>query len=331
MSNRPSFPIDHDEGGLYGDGDGDGERSSHRINLLLFALTVVSVFWTGAAQDPSFQAFNPRHWLEIWRGWPFAVPVLAILVAHESGHYIAARIHGVPASLPYFIPMPMLSPFGTMGAIIGMSGRIRSRIALLDIGAAGPLAGMVVALPVLALGLSMSTIAPISTGHYTQEGQSLLYMLMKRVFAGRIPDGYDVQIHPTAFAGWVGLLITMINMLPWGQLDGGHIAYALFGERQNTFAKWIRRSLLILLGYNVLKFCVPVALHKSALEPWVAVSNSIFWLVWFGFTGVIARVSGTADHPPFEPGALGRGRRLVAWACLVMFALLFMPTPYAQY
>jgi len=339
MSDNPGFPRHHESDRAALD---DQEPPKYGLNLLLFLLTVVSVFWTGAAQfDPTFVAsLDPRHWFEIWRGWPFAVPVLAILVAHESGHYVAARIHGVPASLPYFIPLPLLSPFGTMGAIIGMSGRIRSRKALLDIGAAGPLAGMAVALPVLAIGLSLSTIGPNPPSQYTQEGQCLLYMLLKRIFAGPIPPGYDVQTHPTAFAGWVGLLITMINMLPWGQLDGGHIAYALFGERQHSFARWIRRSLLLLFGYNALKFGVPFLMHSSHLSLrqlfassafWLVVSNSAFWLVWFGFTGAIGWLSGTPDHPPFEPGELDLGRRIVAWASLAMFVLLFMPTPYAQY
>jgi membrane-associated protease RseP (regulator of RpoE activity) len=302
------------------------------LNLLLFVLTTVSVFWTGAAlQDPSLGgSLDPRRLLEIWRGWQFAVPLLSILIAHESGHYVAARLHGVPASLPFFIPLPKLSPFGTMGAIIGMSGRIRSRVALLDIGAAGPLAGMVVALPVLAFGLSRSHVAP-NPAHYWQEGQSLLYLFMKRAFVGTIPVGQDVQLHPTADAGWVGLLVTMINMLPWGQLDGGHIAYALLGERQHTLARWVRVSLLLLFFYNVYQFCLPVLLHKSSQSLEYAISTSLFWLMWFGVTGVIAYVSGGADHPPFEPGELGPGRRGVAWLCLVMFVLLFMPTPQAVY
>ncbi len=171
-----------------------------------------------------------------------------------------------------------------MGAIIGMSGRIRSRVALLDIGAAGPIAGMIVALPMLAIGLAHSPIGP-SPEHYQQEGQSLLYMAMKRLFAGPIPNGSDVQLHLTAWAGWVGLLVTMINLLPWGQLDGGHIAYALFGERQHVYALWIRRSLLLLFGYNVLKFCLPVVLHQSSLGYAFALSNSLFWLVWFASPG----------------------------------------------
>jgi membrane-associated protease RseP (regulator of RpoE activity) len=303
------------------------------LNLLLFVLTAISVFWTGAALLPGStlgESLDPRRLLEIWRGWPFAVPLLAILISHESGHYVAARLHRVPASLPFFIPMPKLSPFGTMGAVIGMSGRIRSRSALLDIGAAGPIAGMLVALPVLAVGLSWSHVA-VSPEHYSQEGQSLLYAFMKRIFVGPIPDGMDVQLHPTAEAGWVGLLVTMINLLPWGQLDGGHIAFALFGERQNRIARAVRLSLLALFLYNIVKFCLPVLRHTSALEPTYAVANSLFWLMWFGVTGLVGYFSGGGDHPPFEPGDLGSGRRAVAWGCLILFVLLFMPTPYAAY
>lgn len=311
----------------------DGEGGGIRLNFLLFGLTALSVFWTGAVgmDNSLLSPFEWRRLLEIWRGWPFAVPLLAILVAHEGGHYVAARLHRVPASLPFFIPLPVLSPFGTMGAVIGMSGRIRSRNALLDIGAAGPLAGMVVALPVLAIGLSKSPIGPNPLTGYDQEGQSLLYALMKRIFAGSIGPGMDVHLHPTALAGWVGLLITMINLLPWGQLDGGHIAFALFGERQHRFARWIRYSLLGLWLYNVVQFVLPIVRHERAMSYEIAVGNSSFWLVWFVVTGVIAYFSGGADHPPFEPGPLGPGRRAIAWLCLALFVVLFMPTPFAQY
>ncbi len=323
--------------------DGDGDQPvTYKLNLVLFCLTVPAVFFAGATMTvPDFakapegllawlRAFPP-HAHEIWRGWPFAVPLLLILLAHEFGHYIAARIHRVPASLPYFIPLPLLSPFGTMGAVIAMRGRIRSRAALLDIGAAGPIAGMLVALPVIAFGFTRSTLGPAPSSNYTQEGYSLLYLLMRRIFFGPVPAGMDINLSPTADAGWVGFLITMINLLPWGQLDGGHTAFALFGARQHRFARWFRHSLLALFAYNLVKFCVPVLLHKSSLSTELAVENSLFWLVWYGFTGAIAWFSGGPDHPPFEPGELGRGRRAIAWACLALFALLFMPTPYAQY
>ncbi len=310
-----------------------------RVNVLLFLGTVVSVFFMGAAYRYGFDGGRePKSFAEFVRiiiapsvlvtGWTFAVPLLAILVAHEFGHYFAALYHRVPASLPYFIPLPFLSPFGTMGAVIAMPGRIRSRNALLDIGAAGPLAGMVVAIPVLAWGLLHSPVKPLPDGEYTQEGLSLFYVGMKRLLLGPIPDGSDVSINPTAFAGWAGLLVTMINLLPFGQLDGGHIAYALFGKKQDRFAPWLRRSLLLLFLFNLAWFLVPALLGTNKLEVHEAILNSLFWLVWYAFLGLLVRFSGL-DHPPFEPGPLSSGRRAIAWLCLVIFVGLFMPTPQA--
>lgn len=304
-----------------------------RLNAILFAVTVPSVFLAGmfwAATDATAELPFVARFLG---GWVFAVPLLTILVGHELGHYVAARLHGVPASLPYFLPLPVLSPFGTMGAVITMRGRIRSRIALLDIGAAGPIAGMVIAVPVLVVGLSLSTVRPISEGAYIQEGQSLLYWALKRAVLGPIPPGHDVYLHPTALAGWAGLLVTMINMLPWGQLDGGHIAYALLGPVQNRVSRFVRWTLLPLFLYNVAVFVGPVLLGTSELPLGLALSNSWFWLVWFVVLGVLGRLGGGrgGEHPPTEPGALSRGRAAVAVGTLVMFATLFMPTPWAAY
>lgn len=277
-----------------------------RLNLVLFALTVVSVFVTN--------------------GWQFAVPLLAILLAHEFGHYFAACYHRVPASLPYFIPVPFIGLFGTMGAVIQMPARIRSRNALLDIGASGPLAGMVVALPVLLWGVAHSPVQPHGES-YTQEGQSLLYFAVKWLVHGSIPAGHDVYLHPAAFAGWGGLFLTMINLLPFGQLDGGHIAYALFGEKQNRAAPWIRRALIPLFLYVLVTNVFPLLsapFDGASLS--LAIGNSLSWLVWYALLGVLARLSGR-DHPPCEPGELSPWRRAVAWFCLVLFVLLFMPRP----
>ena len=254
-----------------------------------------------------------------------AISLLGILLVHELGHYIAARLHRVPASPPYFLPLPFVGFFGTLGAVITMSDRIRSRKALLDIGAAGPIAGLVVALPVLAWGLSLSEITPRAPG-YIQEGQSILYWLMKRLVLGPIPADHDVQLHPMAFAGWGGLLLTMINLLPWGQLDGGHIAYALFGDKQDRFARWVRRGLLLVLAYNLYVFVLPVLLKRSDQPLDVAIASCTFWLVWYLVTGAMGWLSGV-DHPPFEPAPLSRGRQAVAVLCLVLFVLLFLPTP----
>lgn len=303
------------------------------IHVLLFLATVGSVLLAGAGfATPADAPLDTgadflRH---LASGWTFAVPLLAILLVHEFGHYIAARLHHVDASLPYFLPLPILSPFGTMGAVIAMRGRIRSRDALLDIGAAGPLAGLVVAIPALAIGLSLSPVAPLAPGGF-QEGQSLLYLALKRLVVGPIPDGSDVHLHPTAVAGWAGLLVTMLNLLPFGQLDGGHVAYALFGPRQDRYARWFRAALLPMFLYNVAVFVGPVLLGRSELPLGVAISNSWFWLVWYAMLGLIARVSGGAAHPPTEPGTLSPRRRLVAGFTLLCFVLLFMPTPLAQH
>lgn len=300
-----------------------------RINLLLFGLTVITVFLAGRWFSIGYGLATERD-ATLLTGWEFAVPFLGILLFHEFGHWIAARVHHVRASLPYFLPMP-ISLFGTFGAVIVMPPRIRSRNALLDIGAAGPIAGMVVAIPTLMLGLHLSHVAPVSLDNYYQEGQSLLYMLLKRVVVGPIPEGHDVFLHPTAFAGWGGFLITMINMLPWGQLDGGHIAYALLGERHHQVARWLRYSLLLLFLYNLAIFVLPVMSGESGLTYGAAIGNSLFWLIWFGFTGLLARMSGGADHPPCEGGPLSPARRAVALGTLLMFVLLFMPTPMAVY
>jgi membrane-associated protease RseP (regulator of RpoE activity) len=299
-----------------------------RLNLALFLLTVLSVFYAGALFGSPEAGMAP--WRVYLNGWKFAVPLLTILIVHEFGHYIAARIHKVDASLPYFLPLPGVG-LGTLGAVIAMRGRIRSRDALLDIGASGPLAGLVVAVPVLVIGLTLSPVSPQTAGGYIQEGQSLLYLALKRLVVGPIPDGYDVHLHPTAFAGWAGLLVTMINLLPWGQLDGGHVAYALFGSRQNRFARVFRLSLLLLFAYNVAVFLGPVLLHRSNMEVSLAISNSMAWLVWFLVLGLLGRVSGGSDHPPVEAGALSPRRKIVAWITLALFVLLFMPTPLAQY
>ncbi|MBW2526039.1 MAG: site-2 protease family protein [Deltaproteobacteria bacterium] len=280
---------------------------------LLLGATVLAVFVTEAMRTlPEGQELGWSTILgNVPNAWTFAVPLMAILLAHELGHYVAARWHRVPASLPYFIPLPALSPFGTMGAVISMPGRIRSRDALLDIGAAGPLAGMVVAVPVLIVGLGQSEVRELS-GPALQEGNCLLYMLLKRLVVGPIPPGHDVWISPAAFAGWAGLLVTALNMLPIGQLDGGHIAYALLGERQNRVARVLHWALPAVFLYNLWAF--------GQMEP------GLVWLVWFGLLFLLKRFSGD-NHPPTEPGQLSPVRRAIAIGCILLFVLLFMPTP----
>lgn len=299
------------------------------VNAALFLATVLSVFFAGK-QIVLGAGIVSEDAVTLWDGWRFAIPFLAILTFHEFGHWILARIHGVPASLPYFIPLPLLSWFGTLGAVIAMPDRIRSRNALLDIGMAGPIAGMLVAIPAMVIGLWLSPVEPLSPDGYIQEGQSLLYWLIKRLVLGQIAPGYDVQLHPTAFAAWGGFLITMVNLLPWGQLDGGHVAYALFGEKQHRIARWVRASLPLLFLYNVAQFAWPLVRDGRALSYGDIFTNSEFWLVWFVVLSVIGRVSGS-EHPPCEPGELTRGRKWAAVGTLALFVALFMPTPFAMY
>jgi membrane-associated protease RseP (regulator of RpoE activity) len=292
-----------------------------RLNLALFVLTALSIFDTGA------MAVEGPY--DLLSGWKFAVPLLAILLAHEFGHYFAARYHGVPASLPYFLPLPRFGLLGTLGAVIAMRGSIRSRNALLDIGASGPLAGLVVALPVLVWGVANSEVSlPAPGSTYDQEGQSLLYAAIKWAVHD-IPPGYDVRLHPAAFAGWAGLFLTLINLLPYGQLDGGHIAYALFGEKQNRFAPWFRRALLPLFLLNLVIFLLPALKTPDLIHLANAIGNSLFWLLWYGVLGLLARAAGS-DHPPCDPGSLSPWRRAVGWFSLALLIALFMPTPIAR-
>jgi len=300
-----------------------------RKNLLLFFLTILSTLVTFALTNGYVVSGAPlgEQLRGVLRAWTYTAPLMAILLTHELGHYFAARLHRVPASLPFFIPLPLLSPFGTMGAVIGMRGRIKSRDALLDIGAAGPLAGLVVAIPVILYGLHTSPVQPIPEDGI-QEGQCLLYWVLKRIALGTIPEGHDVFLNGPAFAGWVGLFVTMLNLVPVGQLDGGHIAYALFGTKQNRYARIIHFSMLGMFALNLARFLPPALKANEGVGD--AIGNSISWLVWFVLVHFLLRVGGK-DHPPTEPGELSPLRKGIAVVSLVVFVLLFMPTPWARY
>jgi len=302
----------------------------------LFALTVWSSFEAGAA----FAATAPGGtWLARWAsGWTFAVPLLAILLCHELGHYLMARHHRVAASLPYFIPLPLVSPFGTMGAVILMRGRIRSARALLDIGAAGPLAGMVVAIVVMIVGLLHSPVLPRATANYVQEGNSLLYLFLKWITLGPIPATHDVVLHPTALAAWVGFLMTFLNLLPFAQLDGGHVAYALLGPRHDRLSRAMWLVPVVLFVANAVAFGKPVfeiawakgfaAVPDGTLATVVSATS-----VWLALVFLILLMRGTsgAVHPPVDDTVLDRPRRITAVLTLGLFVLLFMPAPLVQH
>jgi membrane-associated protease RseP (regulator of RpoE activity) len=288
---------------------------------MLIALTFVSTFYVGAGmvlREP------PVSFAELSTGWVFSVPLMAILLAHEFGHFFAGMYHRVDVSPPYFIPVPFFL-LGTLGAVIQIRERIRSRNALLDIGAAGPLCGMAIALPVVAYGIATSPIEALPEASYVLEGRSALYLGLLCLLKGPIPHGYDVMLTPTALAGWAGLLVTMINLLPFGQLDGGHVAYALLGRRQNEVSRYVLRLLPLLAAtvcaaYGISSYVGGLRGDRLIYDA----SAGMHWLVWALVLWMLTRTTGPG-HPPTEDTELSPRRRIVGWLTLSLFILLFMP------
>lgn len=256
----------------------------------------------------------------------FAGCALTILGAHEMGHYVMARYHGVDTSLPYFIPVPF--GFGTFGAVIRIRGRIPTRDALVDIGAAGPLAGLVIAVPVLIAGMSMShavdvpaepltfpgpmslvsvvggawtwltTQSPPGVGGRMEFGNNLLSLVVQRAMFG----SSEIAATPVLVAAWFGMLVTMLNLMPIGQLDGGHLTHAWFGAR-----------------------AIPVGRALAVVMAFLAMFWSVGWVVWLIITTRIIGFKHPAVAEPMAP--LSRGRKLVCAACFVFFVLTLMPVP----
>jgi membrane-associated protease RseP (regulator of RpoE activity) len=278
----------------------DATPLAWRRNLILFLLTVASVFATQTlenathGEDASFFASLRAAFGEgeaLMRGAEFTCALLLILVSHEFGHYIAARIHRVDTSLPFFIPLPFLSPFGTMGAVIRMRGVIPTRRALLDIGASGPLAGLTLAIPLYWYGAAHSQIVPIPKGAL-ELGDSLLLKLIDHLVAPDMPDGMTLLLSPVAYAAWAGMFVTMINLLPVGQLDGGHVAYALFGPRQDKLARNIHRAVFlffVLMLVGRVAIDVHAGLGLSSLGE--RIQGTLFWFAWFQMLALLGTIS----------------------------------------
>jgi membrane-associated protease RseP (regulator of RpoE activity) len=283
--------------------------------LILFGLTLVSTFLAGAfffVGSATFDAYRAQGFPQLLvSGTPFALTLLAILGVHELGHYFTARHYGASVSLPYFIPMPpiwvptvgLLFTFGTLGAIIRLRSLARDRNVMFDIAAAGPLAGLLVAVPALVLGLAWSHVVP-ATGDATFGGFG--YSLFMRLFVylrfGSV-DGMAVVTHPMADAAWVGCFVTALNLCPVGQLDGGRIAYALSARRHRALgvATWV-----VLLVMGVL----------TGSPNWFVWATLLFFLVGF-------------DHsPPLDDlTPLTPARRLLGVGCLILAVLLIPPIP----
>lgn len=306
------------------------------LHLALFAATCVTTFlacyvFFGGGVDGSEAD-------KLWASGFFSLTVMLILTAHELGHYFMARAHGVEASLPYFLPAPL--GFGTLGAVIRLRGAIPSRNALVDIGAAGPLAGLLVAVPMLFAGVLLSPVVKlpddVSSGvppalslinlgsmagqwvnhalfngaepafpPYDVFGDNLLTLLAVRVVKGPLPAGGDLLAHPVFLAAWFGLLMTMLNLMPVGQLDGGHLTHAWYGKKAEAIGARVAGATLIF-----------------------ALLFSVSWLVWFF---LVTRLVGV-EHPPVtrpdEP--LSRGRKVVVVVTWVLTALTFMPIPMSR-
>lgn len=305
-------------------------RPRYVVHLLLFAATLFSTTATGAL----FR--HPQSVFPLVDGLSYSLPLLLILCCHEAGHYFAARLHGEPASLPYFIPLPpAVGLFGTMGAVIRMKSMTPDRKKLIDIGAAGPLVGLAVALPVLFYGLTLSPVKP-QLGFGLQEGNSLLYALLKFTIKGEwLPGaGRDVMLHPTAWAGWAGLLITMVNLLPVGQLDGGHIAMAYLGPRFASVSRRVHGALpflaLAVFGWVYVAAARDLAGRTSpeGLSPFqIAVNPGVSWLIWYALLWVLRRSARGQEHPPVDDTALPRSRMVLFWVVVAAFVLIFMPVP----
>ncbi len=292
-----------------------------RTNLWLFLATVGSVFFTGVVSDPAPSLSREA----LAHGAQFTAALLTILVAHELGHYVAARIHKVEASLPYFLPLPILSPFGTMGAVIRMSGTIPTRRALLDIGASGPLAGLVFAIPLYVWGVAHSHYDILDPATTITLGDSLLVRLLDHFAAPPAQEGKELILSPVAYGAWGGMFVTMINLVPVSQLDGGHVAYALFGPRQNRIAPFVHRGMLAFAFVSLASFVARdvragLGLHRLGEH----VGNSLFWFMWFEVVAILgtlaARGQPGARSARSDAPALTIRTRIVALAGLLVVA-----------
>lgn len=272
------------------------------LPVALFLLTGLTTLLAGAYQEGRDPFQRPA---DLIYGLPFSFTLMSILLCHEMGHYVASKRYGVQTTLPYFIPGPW-PPFGligTFGAFIRIKSPILVKNALIDIGAAGPIAGFVVAVIAVGVGLQTSEIVPIKPGAFgLQLGDSLAFSLIARLLGKVPPEGYDIVLNPVAFAGWIGFFVTALNLLPIGQLDGGHVAYAMFGRR-----------------HRQISVAMVVALFVLGMVGWSG------WYVWGALTAVLG-----IHHPPLvdEDIPFDRKHLLVGWGSVLLFVLTFTPVPF---
>ena len=280
------------------------KKPGFTINLILLIVTAFTTTIAGAMMAGVNPLASP---LNITRGIPFSLTLLLILIAHELGHYFMSKKHGVAVTLPFLIPAPPPFLIGTFGAFIKMKEPIKDKNSLLDIGLAGPLAGIIFAIPVLIIGLRLSEVRYMgasSGGYGLTLGSSLLFKLLSFLTLGNIPENYDIMLHPVAFAGWIGFLITAFNLIPFGQLDGGHIAYAVLGEKAEKISKLVL-IVLICLGF--------------------------WWPGWFVWA-VLLMIMRIKHPPPIDFWTpLDKKRKVMGWIALMVFILTFIPVPFSGF
>jgi membrane-associated protease RseP (regulator of RpoE activity) len=293
-----------------------------KIHIVLFVLTVFTTFATGLSFGGT-----------VLSALAFSGALLFILGSHEMGHYFYGRKYGVDITPPYFIPAPpIISPIGTFGAFIKIKSPISTRKALFDIGIAGPLAGIIASIPVLIIGIKLSTIVDIAGDAGEQGltlGSPLIFSFFSGMFIGKIPEGKDLFLHPVAFAGWVGLFVTALNLIPSGQLDGGHIVYSLFSKKTHRIVSVVMIALLIIFGIGTEPlFLLSQRLTGSGagellgrlpeFEGWPG------WILW----AVLLTFMGT-KHPPtiHDEGELDTGRKLLGFIALLIFIGCISPVP----
>jgi len=275
------------------------------VHLAFFLATVLTTLLAGSLQSGVAPGELWEHPSRILMGLPFSVTLLGILGVHEFGHYTVGRLHKMPVSLPYFIPVPPPFFLGTLGAVIRLRGAIRDRRSLFDMAVAGPLAGLIVAVPVYVLGLKLSSVVRVSPtdGGYVQFGDALLPKLLERLTFGTLPPDFDILLHPVGVAAWFGFFVTALNLIPAGQLDGGHIVYALFG-RQHALISKLAVGGLVLIG---LAF------------------GSVNWLIW---AVLIVALMGFRHGPTMDDiTPLDGRRRALGVFALILLVLLLPPVP----
>jgi len=299
-------------------------------NFWLAVATILSVLVTGAGYECQCIPTTVAEWM---MGLPMMLTMMVILMAHEFGHYFAARYHNVAVTLPYFIPLPIISPVGTLGAFIQLRSPFKTKRELFDIGVAGPLGGLIFAIPLIFWGVAGSAVNAIERGPtFILEGNSIFYLLVKfwvhgellpsfdtyeglpfvvefsRLLIGNIPGGggSDILINSIAFAAWFGLFVTAMNLIPVGQLDGGHIIYCLLGNKARVLG-------LTLIGVMVL----------AGIFLWPG------WLLWAGLTFFVI---GPSHPPPLNDLIeLDPTRKALAYLMIFLFVVLFMPNPLQQF